>query len=171
MNDSNTYKSLNKALFTMLLTFSTICVIQAQEALKLSDFEILNQTSWKGQLSYKDYQSGKQRTIDATLQINIKNEKLITTVQYTYEPNKNNTSSVKLKKNGTYFGNEKVISNSLEDGTRTFVTSYKGKDNGKKATMYVTHQFNDSTYTVTKAVQLENSEERFIRNTYTYTKL
>lgn len=165
------HKNSIKALFTILLSFIMTFATHSQDALKLSDFEILNNTSWKGQLTYKDYQSGKQNTIDATLQISIIDQKLINTVQYTYEPNKNNTSSVKLKKNGTYFGNEKVVSNSFENGTRTFVTTYNGKDNGKKATMYMTRQFNENSFIITKEVQLENSDERFVRNTYRYTKL
>jgi hypothetical protein len=76
-----------------------------------------------------------------------------------------------LKKNGAFFGNEKVLSNTLKNGIRTFVTTYNGKDNGDKAKMFITRQFSDRTYTVTKEVQLEGAEERFVRNSYNYTKL
>ncbi|WP_299124556.1 hypothetical protein [uncultured Winogradskyella sp.] len=162
-----------KHLFTTLclclslLTFTC----NAQDTLKLSDLEILNNTSWKGQLTYKDYQSGNPSSVDATLQIKIEGERITYNIQYTYEPKKNNKSSVKIKKNGTYYGNEKVVSNTLENGTRIFVTSYEGKDNGKKATMFITRQFSETSYKETKEVLLKNADERFIRNTYEFTKI
>jgi len=157
-----------KNILSTFLILLLPLTINAQDTLHISDFEILNHTNWKGTLTYKDYQSGKPRSIDATMQIKIKNEKIITTIQYTYEPNKNNTSSVKIKKNGTYFGNEKIISNSLENGVRTFITSYEGRDNNKKATMYIIHEFSKDYYKFTKEVQYKNSDERFTRNTYEF---
>jgi len=160
-----------KHLFTTLCLFLISLNCNAQNTIELADLEILNNTSWEGKLTYKDYQSGKLNTIDATTQIKIDGEKVIYNVQYTYEPNKNNKSSVKIKKNGTYFGNEKVVSNTIENGTRTIVTSYQGKDNGKKATIFMTRQFNNTLYKETKEVQLKGSEERFVRNTYEFTKL
>ena len=160
-----------KTLFTTLCLFIFIYNSNAQGTIQLSDFDVLNHTSWTGKLTYKDYQSGKPNTIDATTQIEIIKEKLIFNIQYTYEPHKNNKSSVRIKKNGTYYGNEKVISNTLENGTRTIITSYEGKDNGEKAIMFVTRQFSTTRYSVTKEVQLKNTDERFVRNTYEFTKI
>ena len=159
-----------KTLFTALCLFIFTINSIAQVSLKISDFQIIDNTIWKGQLTYKDYQSGELTSIATTMQIKIEGEKLISNVQYTYEPNKNNKSSVKLKKNGTYFGNEKVLSNTLKNGIRTFVTTYGGRDNGKKAIMFITRQFNYNSYTVIKEVQLKGSDERFMRNTYEFTK-
>ncbi|WP_299114200.1 hypothetical protein [uncultured Winogradskyella sp.] len=160
-----------KTLLTSLCLCIFSLIVNAQDTLKLSDFEILNNTSWEGKLTYKDYQSGELRSVEATTQIKIEGDKIVYNLQYTYEPHKNDKSSVKIKKNGTYYGNEKVISNTIENGTRTFVTSYEGKDNGKKATMYITRKFNNTTYKVTKEVQFKNSNQRFVRNTYEFTKL
>ena len=131
-----------KQLLFMMSIISCITISSAHEPLKISDFEILNNTSWEGKLTYKDYQSGELKTVEATMQMAIKNDKIYTNIQYTYEPNKNNSSSVKLKKGGTYYGNEKLISNSLENDHRTFVTFYEGRDDGKKADIYITHSFN-----------------------------
>ena len=160
-----------KTLITILCLFIFTMNCRSQATLKISDFQSVNNTSWKGELTYKDYQSGKLTSIATTMQIKIEGEKLNSNIQYTYEPNKNNKSSVKLKKNGAYFGNEKVLSNILKNGMRIFVTTYKGKDNGEKASMYITRKFNDSSYTITKEVQLEGTDERFMRNTYEFTKL
>ena len=54
---------------------------------------------------------------DATMQFKIEGDKIVTNVQYTYEPSKNYKGSVKIKKNGTYFGNEKVVRFTDNDGT------------------------------------------------------
>lgn len=163
--------NIMKTLFTSLCFVLIVLTSNGQSTIKISDFEILDNTSWKGNLTYKDYQSGELTTIDATMQITIADERIISNLQYTYEPLKNNKSSVKIKKNGRYFGNEKVISNTITNGIRTFVTSYNGKDNGKKATMYITRTLSETNYTVTKEVQLKDAAERFIRNTYKFTKL
>lgn len=160
-----------KHFTTLILSLFVTFTINAQDTLNLSDFEILNNSNWEGQLTYKDYQSGNLRSIDATMQIEIKGEKIITKVQYVYEPNKNNTSSVKIKKEGTYLGNEKVLSNTFINGVRTFVTTYEGRDAGKKATMFLTHTFSKNTYKVTKEVQFENTNERMFRNTYEFSRL
>ena len=160
-----------KTTYIAILMLLLANTINAQDALEITDFEILNHTNWKGQLTYKDYQSGKMTSIDATMQIKLEGERILTSIQYTYEPNKNNNSSVKIKKKGTYFGNEKIISNTLKNGKRTFVTTYEGRDNNQKATMYITHEFDDSTYKVTKQVMYQNSNERFVRNTYQFNNI
>ena len=160
-------KHLFTTFYLLLLAFNC----NAQDTIKLSDLEILNNTSWTGKLNYKDYQSGEFTGIDATMQVKIEGEKVVYNIQYTYEPNKNNKSSVKIKKNGTYYGNEKVVSNVLENGIRIIVTTYQGKDDGKKATMCITRQFNGTSYKEIKEVQFKDSEERFVRNTYELTKL
>lgn len=160
-----------KTLFTTVALLFTVITITAQNTISLSDFERINNTSWKGELTYKDYQSGKQETIPCTMQLKIEKDKIIFNQQYTYEPNKNNKSTVKIKKNGRYFGNEEVISLTKENGKETLATRYSGKDNGKKAYMYVTRVLTDTTYTVTKEVAYFDSDERFIRNRYSYTKL
>lgn len=153
-----------------LLIFGTAITGYAQEPLIISDFEILNNTNWEGKLTYKDYQSGELSTVDATMQMKIKKDRIITNIQYTYEPSKNNSSSVKLKKGGTYYGNEKLISNALKNNQRTFVTYYEGKDNGRKADIYITHTFSKDVLKIIKEVQYKNDDNRFVRNTYEFTK-
>ncbi|GGI57320.1 hypothetical protein [Winogradskyella haliclonae] len=160
-----------KTLFTTCVLLFTVLSIDAQNTISLSDFESMNNTSWKGTLTYKDYQSGKQQTIDATMQFKIEGDKIISNVQYTYEPSKNHKSSIKIRKNGSYFGNERVLNFTEQNGTKTLVTTYQSRDNGKKANMFITHTITDSTYTVTKEVSYLDNDEKFVRNTYNYTKL
>jgi len=103
-----------KTLLTILsICMSTILSYGQSASVQISDLEILNNTSWKGILTYTDYQSGKLTDVETTLQITLKNNTVTTNIQYTYEPNKNNKSSVTLKKNGSYYGNEKVVEQQL----------------------------------------------------------
>ncbi len=155
----------------LLITLFIVNFINAQASVQISDLEPLNNTNWKGLLTYTDYQSGELKDAETTLQIKIENNTVKSNIQYTYEPNKNNKSSVKLKKNGTYYGNEKVIENTYDKGLRTIKTMYEGKDDNRPATMYITHTFNDDTYTVTKFVAYKNSKESLIRNTYKFKKI
>ncbi|WP_422104137.1 hypothetical protein [Winogradskyella sp.] len=156
-------------LTTLMLSIGLM--IHAQDTIKLSDFESMNNINWKGTLTYKDYQSGKLTDVDATMQFKIDGDKIVTQVQYTYEPNKNYKGSIKIKKNGTYFGNEKVLSFSEDNGTKILVTTYRGKDDNRKADMYLTHTMTDSTYSVSKEVVYLDTKERLLRNTYNYIKI
>ncbi|MBC2846756.1 hypothetical protein [Winogradskyella flava] len=160
-----------KTLFTTLSILLMAFTTNAQNTIQLSDFESIDNTSWKGTLTYTDYQSGDLETIDVSMQFKIERDKIITNIQYPYEPNKNYKGSVKIKKNGTYFGNEKVESFTEDNGEKVLVTSYRGKDNGRKANMYMTHTLTDTTYTVSKEVVYMDTKERLVRNTYNYKKI
>lgn len=160
-----------KHLITTCCTLFVLITLTAQNTIKLSDFDYLKDTSWKGTLTYMDYQSGELVTIDTTMQLDIENDKIVSNIQYTYEPNKNNRSTVKIKQTGTYFGSEKVVSFNNDNGTITLVTTYQGKDNGKNADMYITRTMTSSTYTVSKKVVYKDTKEELIRNRYSYTKI
>ncbi len=160
-----------KNLTTLLSILLFTLVIHAQDSVLISDFESLNHTEWKGTLTYMDYQSGEPTTIETMLQITIEGNGVKSNMQYVYEPHKNNKSSVSIKKDGTYYGNEKIVSNTINNDTRTIVTTYEGKDNGEKVTMFITHKFNDTNYTISKKVVYKNTKESLVRNTYKFSKL
>ena len=158
-------------LFTTLALICFTLSVNAQDTINLSDFETLNNTRWKGTLTYMDYSSSKQESIPTSLQIKIENNKIKSFIQYDYETNKNYKNAVRIKKNGTYFGNEFVVKNIKENGIRTIITSYKGKDNGTNATFFNIHKFDSDNYSITKEVLLKNTTKRFIRNTYSLKKV
>jgi hypothetical protein len=160
-----------KTLLTTLYVLFIIIKINAQDTIKISDFKTIDNTNWKGTLTYTDYQSGELVSIDTKMQLKIEDDKIISNTQYIYEPKKNNRSQIKIKKNGTYFGNEKVLSFTYENGIQTLITTYQGKDNGKKADLYITRIITNSTYSVSKKVIYKNTKKELIRNTYTYTKI
>jgi hypothetical protein len=160
-----------KVLFS-LLTLACFIIGQGQDAfVQLSDLEILDNTKWTGQLTYKDYQSGEWTPIDATMQISIKGNIIKTVIQYSYEPHKNRTSKVKLKNGGTYYGNERVVSNEVLNGFRIIKTMFKEKDNNRAATLFITHKFNKNSYSITKDVLYDDSSKSITRNRYQFTKL
>ena len=160
-----------KTLMIILSTLFITTISLAQTTISIKDFESLNNTNWKGTLSYLDYQSGEISNVETTLQIKIEGDKVKSNMQYTYEPNKNNKSSVQIKKSGTHYGNEKIVSNTFKNGTRTIVTTYTGKDDNRKANIFITHKFNNTCYKIQKKVVFINTNESIVRNTYTFNKI
>tara|TARA_R110002073_G_scaffold326975_1_gene507307 strand:+ start:17187 stop:17675 length:489 start_codon:yes stop_codon:yes gene_type:complete len=161
-----------KNVFTIIITFCFVATGAAQSKIDIKDFEILNNTSWKGTLMYKDYTSEKKTVLQTTMQVKVEKNKFITKTQYTYEPEANSREVMKIKKRGTYFGSQKVIKKeTTKDGSIKITTSYKGRDNGKKADMYIIYVFNAAQISITKEVQYFNSKERFIRNKQAYSRI
>lgn len=160
-----------KTLITTICMLVITLIAHAQTTVSINDFEILNNTNWEGTLTYLDYGSGNQSTIETTLQIKIEDNKIKSNMQYTYEPHKSNKSTAKIKGNGMYYGNEKIVSNTLENDTHIIVTTYSGKDNGKKADFYVTRTFNEKGFSIRKKVVFKDTKESLIRNTYTFIKI
>jgi hypothetical protein len=163
---------LHSALIIFIFALLQSFTIDAQVTVSIDDLKVLDNTSWKGTLTYINYQDGKPVSIPTTMQLFVSDDAIESNIQYSYEPDKNENSTIKLKNNGTYFGKQKIIAyNILQDGTQKLTTSYEGKDNRKKATMFVIYEFNNESYKVTKEVQYKNSDERFMRNTYEFKKL
>lgn len=159
-------------ILTLICSLCFVTNINAQVTISTNDFEILDNTTWKGTLTYIDYQSGKPTDVATTMQIRVSDKIIEQDVQYVWEPDKNVKSKTKVKKDGRFLGNQEVISKIIkEDGSLQIVTTSKGKDDGKKASLFYTYIFNSENYKVTKEVQFADSDERFIRNSYTYTRL
>ena len=120
---------------------------------------------------YLDYSDGKEKRLPTTMLIKIKNNKIISEIKFPGEPKANSKNTTKIKKKGTYFGNEKVIEKSiLEDETLKVVTFFEGKDNNKKAKMYKTYLYSKEKITIVKEVMYFNSDEKFIRNKQEFIK-
>ena len=161
-----------KTFTTIILIFILLFSTQTEVKVSLEDLKCLDQTEWTGELMYVNYSDGREVTLQTLMQIEIKENDIIMYTQFVDEPSANSKSRVKLKKNGTYFGTEKIISKTTtKDGTTTLVTSYDGKDNNKSATIYKKYMFNEKTFTITTEVLYEDASKKFIRNKYTYNKL
>lgn len=161
-------KKILISLTVLMISLNTT----AQNEVSLADFKILDNTSWEGKLTYKNYSDGNQISIPTTLQFNISEKAIETSLQYTYEPDRNIKSKTRINKNGRYFGKEEVVEKIIHpDGSFKIITTYKGKDDNKKALIFMTYQLKSNEYAITKEVQFLDTEERFVRHKYQYTKL
>jgi hypothetical protein len=161
-----------KTVFTLIISVCFLSIINGQTKVEITDFDILNNTNWKGTLMYKNYGDGKEVTLQTTMSISIQKNKIITEIKFPREPKANSKVKIKIKKNGTYFGDEKIIEKELlEDNTLKIVTYYEGKDNNQNAKMYKTYVFNKVTFSITKEVQYSGSDEKFIRNKQMYNRI
>ena len=178
-NEINIHQQKNRTKFTvvkaiLMTLFIAVFNIEvvAQDSIELSDIEILHDTNWEGNLMYIDYTSGNKTVLQTKMQLVVKGNRIMISTQYNNEPKANSKGSIKLKKGGTYFGNEKVIKKiKQKNGMIKIVTMFKGSDNNKKATIYKTYLFDDNIYSVTKEILLTGSKEKFIRNKYSYTRI
>ncbi|SEQ43795.1 hypothetical protein SAMN05421824_1643 [Hyunsoonleella jejuensis] len=161
-----------KTYLTILTILLIIGVNFGQAKISISDFKMLNNTSWEGKLTYKNYSDSKLVSIPTTMQIQVADNALVQKLQYTYEPEENITSKTKIKKKGAYLGKQKVIEKiANKDGILKIVTMAKGKDANKEATLYFTYEITSNTFKTIKEVQFDGTNERIVRNTYSYTKI
>ena len=164
--------TVSKTIMILVLSITFSGNVFTQNKVEMSDINILNNTKWQGNLMYINYSDGKEVYLKTEMQLEVKGNKIFMATQYNNEPNANSKGVIKLKKGGAYFGKEKVIEKSqLENGILKIVTMFEGQDNNKKATIYKTYLFNEKLYTVTKEVLFKDSEIKFIRNKYSYTRI
>ncbi|WP_425237166.1 hypothetical protein [Ulvibacterium sp.] len=161
-----------KSILQSMIGLFFLSTAIAQNSLSTSNFEYLNGSSWSGNLMYINYSDGKEVNIRTTLKISVQDDTIIQEVEFPDEPKANYISRVKIKKNGHYFGDEKVVDLDFEGGSITKLTTrYKGRDNNKKADIYKTYLFGNQSISITKTVVYQKSQEKMIRNRYTYKKL
>lgn len=162
-----------KTLFTIAITMLTLLsTTQSGTSISTEELSVLDQTNWIGELTYVNYGDGREVTLKTKMQIEVKKDKLLMRTQYIDEPSANSKSTIKLKKNGTYFGEEKITEKTItENGLMILKTEFSGRDANKPATIFKTYTYDGNHFSVIKEVQFEGALERFMRNTYTYKKL
>ncbi|MFK7747989.1 MAG: hypothetical protein AB8B65_06350 [Kordia sp.] len=160
-----------KTLITLFITLTTVLFTNAQETVNISDFASLDNTNWTGELMYVNYSDSKEVILPTMLQIEVKKNKIIFNTRYTSEESANNKSSLKIKKNGTFIGKQKVIKvNRLANESIEIETMYEGKDDNRDATIYISYFFNNKELIIKKEVEFKDAPGKFVRNQYTYTK-
>ncbi|WP_298420685.1 hypothetical protein [uncultured Kordia sp.] len=162
-----------KTIISVLIVLIMSTFAQAQEQkITIADFESLHNTSWTGELMYVNYSDNKEVTLPTMLKLEVKKNKIIFNTKYTTEESANNKSSLKIKKGGTYIDNQQIMKVvRSKNGSIEIETTYKGKDDNKDATIYITYFFNSTTLSMKKEVEFKDVSGKFIRNQYTYTKL
>ncbi|MEM6687185.1 MAG: hypothetical protein AAF617_15495 [Bacteroidota bacterium] len=160
-----------KTLITLFITITVTFFTQAQETVSMSDFSNLDNTNWTGELMYVDYSDSSKVTLPTTLEIKVKKNKVVLYTKYPNEKSANGKSSLKLSKDGTHIGNQKITRvNRMADGSMEIETMYEGQDDNRDATMFITYFFTDSKLSMQKEVEFKDTPGKFVRNRYTYTK-
>lgn len=161
-----------KTTLSLFVSLNFVLLSLSQNTVTSLDFKSLDQTSWSGSLMYINYGDGKEVQLRTTMQIEVTENKIKIKTQYIDEPGANSAETIKIKKEGAYLGNEKIIEKTKDkDGRLKLVTMFKGKEANKAVTMYKTYLFDSNQFSISKEVQVNDSDEKFIRNTYNYKRI
>ena len=134
-----------------------------------NDLDLLTGPPWVGTLTYLDYTSKKQTTIDSSL-IVVRTSDTPPAwefgVGYANEPHADSKEDVSLKDGGRTLGDEQVVSRiSLPDGV-LFITECDGRDDNRAARFRFEHSITAHEYSKRKLVRFDGTSEFFERHIY-----
>jgi hypothetical protein len=134
-----------------------------------ADLDLLTGPPWVGSLTYLDYTSKQQTTIDSSLIVTRKSDAPPTWefgVGYSKEPHANSKEDVSLKDGGRTLGDEQVLSRtSLPDGV-LFITECNGQDDNRAARFRFEHSITAHEYSKRKLVRFDGTRDFFERHIY-----
>ncbi len=136
------------------------------------DFKLIEGV-WKGKLTYLDYTSNRQETIDARLIAQLTDNGIDFSISYPGESGKGGKDSYQINDNGTAINGMKLIERtSTGDGMLKIVLEEKGIDGNdhKPATFNYELIMGKSVFTMTKLVRFEGSSQFFQRNQYRFNR-
>jgi len=138
-----------------------------------NDLDLLTGTPWVGTLTYLDYTSKKQTTIDSSLIVVRTNDTPPAWefgVGYAKEPHADSKEDVSLKDGGRRLGDEQVVSRtSLPDGV-LFITECDGQDDNRAARFRFEHTITPHEYSKRKLVRFVGTTEFFERHIYRWNR-
>ena len=131
--------------------------------------------SWKGSLTYLDYQSGKPYTMPANANISAipQTNHLLVEMVYPNEPKANGKDTILVNAGFTSFDGNTVVSRKiLADGSVEIITKHNGQDgnDNKDAIIRKTYTIGKNKFINRKDVQFVGTTEWIKRNEYSYTK-
>lgn len=135
--------------------------------------------SWKGSLTYKDYSTGKETSIAATVVCHLakpENESRTWVMNFDYpgEKGHDHSEEYRINKEGTGISNKLLVEKTLlPDGSLKIILEEKGKDGNdqKPAIFHHIIKLSASTLTITKMVRFEGDQVFIKRNEYQFSKL
>ncbi len=165
---------MKNVLYIITLLMAVNSNAQSKASFTKEDATLLS-GSWKGSLTYLDYNSGKPYTMPANTNINfIKGmNSLLVEMIYPDEPKANSKDTLLINEDRTIFAEAKIVSRKLlSDGSIQIITELNGKDgnDNKKALLRKTYTFNTNSFTNRKDVQFEGSSEWIKRHEYSYSR-
>jgi hypothetical protein len=166
----------NCILFIAIIFSSLFINASAQKpsVLQKADLAMLC-GSWKGSLTYLDYQSGKPYTMPANANISTlpNSNNLLMEMIYPNEPKANGKDTLMVNEGLTSFDGYPIVSRkTLADGSVEIITKHNGKDgnDNKNAIIRKTYTIGKNKFVNRKDVQFEGTTEWIKRNEYSYTK-
>lgn len=180
--------SLVSRLCPFFIGLAAFASFGCQSAPKVTsaDLDRLTGPQWNGTLSYRDYTTKKNTTIESNLQVvkvpglaKVGNDFADAGVApawefrfgYPREPKANSTKVVKLSPDGDAIGDEIVTRRaSLPGGTLRIVTEKRGSDNDKPALFQFHYNIAPTSFTLTKLVKPDGESEFFERNKYQWSR-
>lgn len=173
-------KNFNRSLNTMikpalslvLIMFGSLQSNAQQPAIQQEDIRKI-EGSWKGVLTYKDYQNGKEVMIPCNLEVKLKDDMRQIQMAYDYpeERSHNYQDQVHITSQGTRLNGEKLIERIVEpNGNVKLIIEMRGQDNSKPAIIRQIIEVGDSSFIMTKVVQYMTTGETVQRNQYRWKK-
>ncbi len=157
-----------------LILFTNLSFSQSNRIISSEDFTNLI-GSWKGILTYIDYSSGKPYTMNANVDVSqIGNSNLfIFSNNYPQEKNANSNDTLKISKDGKYFGREQVKSRkNFKNGDLIIITEEQGQDGNDNRSALFKHTYfiSKTIFKIRKDVLFKGSQKWIIRHEYRYKK-
>lgn len=155
-----------------------------------ADLDRLTGAPWAGTLTYRDYGTGKETTIESTLEVvkapglaEIGNDFADAGVRpgwefrigYPREPKANSSFVVRISPDGkrlqTDRSDETVTSRiEMPDGALLLTTEERGMDNERPAVLQFLYAISQTSFSMTKRVRPEGEPEFFDRNKYRWSR-
>lgn len=155
----------------ILLLLTGNLAAKAQMKVSITDFQPATGT-WKGQLTYLDYSSNKEVSIQATLNAEVKGDNRIKlNFDYPAEPGYGSKEQYEIRENGKMVNDMKVMERTtLSDGSLKIVLESRGKDGNdqKPAVFHHVFELGKNSFMLSKLVKFEGQEKFFQRNQYSF---
>lgn len=146
-------------------------------ALSAADVDRLTGAPWRGTLTYLDYTSHAQTTIQSTLQmVRLPNQTDGASawdmrVGYPDEPNANSGETATLTRDGLVFRGGQVLERAvLADGAVRVVTEQDGEDDGRPARFRFVYLLAETQCSIQKLVRFTPQEAFFERHIYRWSR-
>ena len=157
----------------LLMALSLCSCLEAQQTVSVTTGDLSQAMgAWAGQLIYKDYRSGKQIPIPATLQVTRGSDFLfIWEYDYPKEPGKGNKDSLEIRENGRMINKMTVREKALgTNGSLRIILEERGTDgnDSKPATFQRIIESRSDSLIITKLVRLDGEPAFFQRNQYQF---
>lgn len=161
-----------KKVFIILTVFFLVTSTKAQ-TISIDDIKHIA-GSWSGTLSYLDYSSNKEVTIQSALIVKINNDKeYALNISFPKEPGYGGEDIYSVKEKGTMINDMKIIERMNQpDGTLKVVMESKGTDGNenKMATFHHIMLIGKKSFNIIKMVKFDGEEKFIQRNQFAFNR-